>query len=105
QKGNLFMSSLLHLGGAVLAGRVWRLLGTNLQQTVKRYNGESSSVALSFRTFSSSTFLGTTTRDSDEVTWLHPGDKRLDLIIAMNNNKFFHNGVQLTINTDTPLEP
>ncbi|XP_069945629.1 uncharacterized protein [Cherax quadricarinatus] len=23
----------------------------------------------------------------------------------MNNNKFFHNGVQLTINTDTPLEP
>ncbi|XP_053653940.2 uncharacterized protein [Cherax quadricarinatus] len=113
------MSSLLHVRRPMLGGQFWRQWGSRLKQWDNhfvqwdshlaqwdshfRQSVKLSTSALSSHPFSSSMPHDSSRCDNDGVTWLHPGNFRVDMMIAKNKNKHFQSGSQVTINTDTLL--
>nr|XP_053636919.1 uncharacterized protein LOC128691955 isoform X2 [Cherax quadricarinatus] len=105
------MSSLLHVRRPKLGGQFWRQWGSLFRQWgshfpqwgshFPQWDNHFRQWGNHFRQWGSHIQQC----DNDEVTWLHPGDFRVDMMVAQNKNKHFHNGIQVTINTDTLLNP
>ncbi|XP_069189167.1 uncharacterized protein [Procambarus clarkii] len=103
RKGN--MSSLLHVvGRSMSAARVWRPVCPILQ----RLSQQRATPHLS--PFSSAMPLQSSHRqphmnEAQELKWLHPGDGRVEDMIAMNKHGIWRQGGYFTFHLDQPFEP